>query len=108
MSQWTITYFSRDVMKGIKSWPQGLRAKYARTIDLIEEFGPQIGPPHTKSMGKGLFEIRVKAREGIGRAFFCYQLGNEIVILHSFIKKTQKTPKKELEIALRRLNEVQS
>jgi phage-related protein len=57
-------------------------------------------------MGKGLFEIRVKGKEGIGRAFFCTIVDRRIVILHAFIKKSQKTPKKELEIARRRLRDV--
>jgi len=61
----------------------------------------------SKSFGKGLSEIRAKGQEGIGRSFFCTIKGNEVVILHSFIKKTNKTPKKELEIAQKRMKEVQ-
>jgi len=57
-------------------------------------------------MGAGLFEIRAKGREGIGRALFCTVKCLEIVILHSFIKKTQRTPKKELEKARRRMKEL--
>ena len=59
-------------------------------------------------MGKGLFEIRARGKEGIGRAFFCTAVGNKIVVLHTFIKKTQKTPLKELKIARKRLKEVHS
>jgi len=57
-------------------------------------------------MGKGLFEIRARAQEGIGRYFYCTTIKREIIILHAFIKKTQKTPKKELDIALSRLGEL--
>lgn len=64
--------------------------------------------PYTEAMGEGLFEIRARGVEGIGRAFFCTLVGRRIVILHSFIKKTQKTPKKELEIARQRMIEVKS
>lgn len=108
MSKWTISYYNQSVQEAIAEWPKGLLAKYMRTIDLIEEFGPQIGPPHTKAMGNGLYEIRIKAKEGIGRSFFGYLIKNEIIILHSFIKKTQATPKKELDIARKRLLEVKS
>ena len=73
---------------------------------MIEEFGPAIGKPHTATMGDGLFEIRAKGREGIARALFCMVKGEEIVILHSFIKKTQKTPKKDLDKARARLKEL--
>ena len=62
--------------------------------------------PHTRALGDGLFEVRAKAEEGIGRAFFCALVGRRIVILHGFIKKTDKTPKRELTIARNRLKEV--
>jgi phage-related protein len=53
-----------------------------------------------------LFEIRAKGKEGIGRAFFCTTIGQEIMVLHAFIKKTAQTPRRELEMARRRLREV--
>jgi len=55
-----------------------------------------------------LFEIRAKAQEGIGRIFYCTLIGKEIIVLHSFVKKSQKTPQKELEIAYKRLEEIKS
>jgi phage-related protein len=62
--------------------------------------------PFTRSVGKNLFEIRAKGKEGIGRAFFCTVIGSRVVILHGFIKKSAKTPKKELAVAQKRLSEV--
>jgi phage-related protein len=59
-------------------------------------------------MGAGLFELRAKGKEGIGRVFYCTQVGQTIVVLHSFVKKTQKTPDNELLIATRRLKEVKN
>jgi len=59
-----------------------------------------------RAMGQGLFELRCKGKEGIGRAFYCTMVGREIVVLHCFIKKTQDTPDKELAIARKRLKEV--
>jgi len=53
-----------------------------------------------------LFEVRAKAKEGIGRSIYCYQKGQKIIILHSFVKKDQKIPKKELQIALKRKKEI--
>jgi len=73
---------------------------------MIVEYGPLLGEPYTKALGEGLFEIRAKGKEGIGRSFFCTLKGREVVILHSFIKKTQKIPKNELKIARSRLKEV--
>ena len=57
-------------------------------------------------MGQGLFELRCKGKEGAGRAFYCTIIGRQIIILHSFIKKTQQTPDLELKIARRRLKEI--
>lgn len=62
--------------------------------------------PYTESFGEGLFEIRAKGQEGIGRAFFCTLIEQKIVILHAFKKKSQKTPKKEIELARKRMKEV--
>ena len=73
---------------------------------MIEDFGPALGKPHTAPMGGGLFEVRAKGKEGIGRSLFCTVKGQEIVILHSFVKKTQRTPKKELDKARRRMEEL--
>jgi phage-related protein len=74
----------------------------------MELYGPDLGLPHTRAMGEGLFELRLKAAEGIARIFYCTMVGKKIVILHQFIKKTDKTPSKELEIARRRLKEVKN
>ncbi len=70
------------------------------------EFGPNLGMPHTRAMSGGLLELRVKSKEGIARVFYCTVVNNRIVILHVITKKSQKTPKKELETARKRLKEV--
>ena len=106
--EWQITYYSEDVRKILESWPVGIRAFYARLTKRIKLYGPNLGMPFTRSINNRLFEIRAKGKEGIGRAFFCTVMGNKIMILHAFIKKTQKTPQKELKIARQRLKEVRN
>jgi len=81
--EWEIIYYSEDVRKIIEYWPIGIRAFYARLTERIKLYGPNLGMPFTRSMGEGLFEIRVKGKEGIGRAFFCTVVGNKIIILHA-------------------------
>ena len=81
-------------------------ADFLRVVELIEEFGPAIGRPHTAPLGKGLFEIRAKGREGIGRSIFCAERVRKLIILHSFVKKTQKIPQKEMDKALKRMKEI--
>ena len=101
-----LSYYNENVEAELDSWPVGLRARFRALSLRMEEYGPNLGMPHTRALGNGLFEIRAKAEEGIGRAFFCTMVGRKIVILHSFIKKTDKTPKRELDIALTRQKEV--
>jgi phage-related protein len=103
---WTIDYYSEEVRLEIDSLPPDIRASYARLTELLEEFGLELRMPHSRAMGRGLFELRPRGREGIARVFYCMKVGRRIIVLHSFIKKTQETPKRELEIARRRQKEV--
>lgn len=72
----------------------------------MEVYGPDLGMPHTRTMGLGLFELRLKSGEGIARVFYCTLIGRRIVMLHQFVKKSDKTPLKELEVARRRMKEI--
>ncbi len=103
---WRITFYSERVEEQTLRFPSGILAHLLHILNLVEEFGPDLGKPHTAPIGKGLFEIRAKGKEGIGRSLFCTMKGNEIVILHSFVKRTQRTPKKELDIARKRMKEI--
>lgn len=103
---YTLEFYAPQVKADVLAWPVGIRANFFQIAGRMGEFGPNLGMPYTKALGGGLFEIRAKGAEGIGRAFFCTQVGQRIVILHSFIKKTQATPKRELALAQKRLNEV--
>lgn len=104
--RWIITYYSAAVQEEVLALPAGLLARFLRYTDRMEVYGPDLGMPHTRAMGDGLFELRLKAGEGIARVFYCTMVGRKIKILHQFIKKTDKTPPKELAVARRRLKEV--
>ena len=106
--KYTIEYFHSRVKYDIESWPDGILADYARLAELLMEFGPNLRMPHSRAMGDGLFELRPRGREGIGRALYCYVAGHRIVILHAFVKKTQETPEKELRLARKRMKEVRN
>jgi phage-related protein len=98
-----VAYFNAGVQASLDAWPVKLRARYLALLSRMVEYGPDLGMPHTKAMGDGLFEIRAKSVEGIGRAFYCTMVGKRIVVLHGFIKKTDKTPAKDLHIARERM-----
>jgi len=105
--KWNVTFYDDRVMKEIDDWPMSIKAKFSWIIESVENLGlSEIGMPHIKSMKKGLFEIRAQGKDGIGRAFFCIDKDRLIVILSGFIKKTQKTPQKEIDLALKRMKEV--
>jgi phage-related protein len=101
-----IIYFSQEVQEDIMNLPVTLQARYIGLTDRMIEYGPNLGLPHTDAFGGGLFELRLKGAEGIARVLFCTMIGQEIVMLHSFIKKTQKTPEKELKLAKQRMKEL--
>jgi phage-related protein len=103
---YSIIYYSQEVQDDIMTLPATLQARYIGLTNRMLEFGPHLGLPHTDAFGGGLFELRLKGAEGIARVFFCTMIEQEIVMLHSFIKKTQKTPEKELKLAKQRMKEI--
>ena len=103
---WTVTFFNQRVEGEILALSPGFVARFIRYAERMEEFGPDLGMPHTRAMGGGLFELRIKAAEGIARVFYCTVVDRRIVVLHQFVKKSEKTPPKELDVARRRMKEV--
>jgi phage-related protein len=106
MVDYTISYYSDVVQDAILSLPDTLAARYIVLTRRMIVLGPNLGAPHTKAFGDGLFELRLKGAEGVARVFFCTLVAKRIVMLHSFIKKSDKTPLREREIAEARLKEV--
>jgi phage-related protein len=103
---WKVTFYSPALEEEILQLPAGFVARFLRYAERMEIYGPDLGMPHTRAMGRGLFELRLKAPEGIARVFYCTVVDRRIVMLHQFTKKSEKTPRKELEIARRRMEEV--
>jgi len=103
---WKVTFYSAKLEGEIGDLPAGFLARFLRYAERMEVFGPDLGMPHTRAMGGGLFELRLKAAEGIARVFYCTVVDRRIVMLHQFIKKSDKTPRKELDIAHKRMKEV--
>jgi phage-related protein len=105
---WRIVYFNDRVQKDVLSMPSGILADYLRLTEAMALYGADLRMPHSRALGAGLFELRPKGPEGIGRVFYCTQVGRVIVILHSFIKKTQETPDADMRMARKRLKEVKN
>jgi phage-related protein len=103
---YTINYYSDAVQEQIMDLPDTLAARYIVLTRRMIALGPNLGEPHTKAFGDGLFELRLKGAEGIARVFFCTLVGRRIVMLHSFIKKSERTPSRERETAETRMKEI--
>ena len=101
-----IEYCNEDVEERILELPDTLAARYVVLTRRMTALGPNLGEPHTKAFGDGLFELRLKGAEGIARVFFCTLIGHRIVMLHCFVKKSAKTPLRELEIARTRMRAI--
>ena len=106
--EWEITYYSEAVQEEIQSFPAGIQARYIHLTERMIIYGANLGMPHTKPMKDGLFELRMKSKEGIGRVLYCTLVNKKIIMLHSFIKKTQKTPLNDLKLGVSRMKEVKS
>ena len=103
---YTIIYYSEALQAEIMTLPATLQARYIGLTARMMEYGANLGQPHTEAFGDGLFELRLKGAEGIARVFYCTLVGRQIVMLHCFVKKSQKTPAKERKIAEKRMKEV--
>ena len=105
---WQVTFYSPALATEVLQLPAGFVARFLRYAERMEVYGPDLGMPHTRAIGEGLFELRLKAAEGIARVFYCTLIGRRIVMLHQFIKKSEKTPTRDLEIARRRMKEMKN
>lgn len=105
---YSIEYFHHRVLAEIEAWPVDILADYTRIVELLMEFGPDLRMPHSRAMGGGLFELRPRGRQGVGRAVYCYVTGRRVVMLHAFVKKTRATPERDLALARQRMKKVQN
>lgn len=104
---WTVETLNGAVDEELAALPADQRAKFIRIAELIEAKGlEQIREPYVKHLEGRLWEIRMKGRDGISRALYVTASGRRVVVLRVFAKKTRKTPRREIALALRRAKEV--
>jgi len=91
----------------IVALPPGLQARLIRLLEMIENVGlEQLREPHVKHLEGKLWELRAKSPEGIARGLYVTVTGRRVVVLHVFVKKSQKTPRAALDIARERMRQV--
>jgi phage-related protein len=104
---WTVEPLNRAVEKELMDLPADMRAAFVRISELLIEHGPQHGgKPYVSPLRKKLYEMRMSGKDGIGRAIYIAVRGRRLIVLHAFIKKTQRTPKRAIDMALRRTREI--
>jgi phage-related protein len=107
MNKWTIEVLNDTVEAEINALPADIRAKLTRIIDLVQTFGLEnVHEPYIKHIEGKIWEMRMKGKDNIGRALYVTAKDKRVVILHAFIKKTQKTPNKAKRLAKERLKEL--
>lgn len=90
---------SEPAKEFILSLDKKMRAKMLRTIQILSENGTDLREPYSKSLGDGIFELRAKVGSDITRVLYFFFVGKRIVLTNGFIKKTEKTPAAEIQLA---------
>lgn len=103
MDRWSI-FVTPEAEGEIQELPADMQARFLRISSLLEEFGPRrVSAPHVRHLGDKLWEMRLTGRDGIARAIYFAASGRRLIVVRAFVKKTQKTPKGDLEIARQRM-----
>jgi phage-related protein len=104
---WSVETLGTQVDAEILALPKDMQAAFLRLAEQIEVVGlERIGRPHVKHVHDKLWEMRLTGRDGIARALYVTAVGRRVVIVHAFVKKSQKTPRGAIELALRRAKEI--
>ncbi len=103
---WTVEVLNATVEKELDALPADMRARFAHIGELIAEFGlNRVGMPHVRHLTGPLWEMRLRGRDGISRALYVAVQDRRVVVVRVFVKKTQSTPRREIDLALRRARE---
>ncbi|HEY7036450.1 MAG TPA: type II toxin-antitoxin system RelE/ParE family toxin [Thermomicrobiales bacterium] len=104
---WTVELWGDEVKEELEALPADIRASFLRISRLIETAGlPNVHEPYVKHLEGPLWEMRLRGRDGIARTAYVTATGRRVVVVRVFTKKTQKTPRREIELALKRGQEV--
>ncbi len=105
---WTVETLGPLVDAEIAALPKDMQAAFLRLAERVEAVGlERIGAPHVKHLQGKLWEMRLTGRDGIARAIYVTATGRRVVVVHAFVKKSQKTPRAALELAEQRAKEIQ-
>ena len=105
---WSVETLGTQVDTEILALPKDMQAAFVRLAERIEAVGlERIGQPHVKHLEDKLWEMRLTGRDGIARALYVTAIDRRVIVVHAFVKKTQKTPRGAIELARRRAKEIE-
>ncbi len=105
--KWTVEFLNEIVMAEFDALPKDMQASLARIADMIRDNGlTKTGMPYVRHLQDKLWEMRGRGKDGIARSIYVAVSGRRVVIVRSFVKKTQQTPQEEIKIALKRAKEI--
>ncbi len=105
--EWTVEALNETVTKELEKLPADIRARFVRICELVEIAGPgYVGRPHIRQLGGPLWEMRMGERNRIARAICVTGKDKRVIVVRAFIKKTRKTPRREIDLALQRARDV--
>jgi phage-related protein len=105
--EWSFTFASAAVKAELDALPADMRAHFERIVGLVQTVGlERVHEPYIKHIEDRLWEMRLRGRSGIARALYITAVGRRVVILRVFVKTTQTTPRREIELARQRAKEV--
>ena len=106
---WTVELLDDRVRAELESLPIDMQARFRRIVELLQGYGlERVREPHIRHLEGPLWEMRMKGRDGMSRAIYVTARGSRVVVVRAFVKKTQKTPRREIDIALQRVKEVKN
>lgn len=106
MTRWTVETIEA-AERELLALPADLQASFIHVAEMLEEAGPhKVGMPLVRPLEAKLWEMRLKGKDGIARAIYFAATGRRLVVLRFFVKKTRATPRREIEVARRRMSEV--
>lgn len=104
---WTVEFVSEAAQAEVDALPEDMQMKFARLTDLIRDLGLlAMREPYVKHLDGKLWEMRLKGADGIARSIYVTASGERVIVLRTFVKKTEKTPRREIKIALARTKEI--
>jgi phage-related protein len=104
---WRVEVLNETVVAEIATLSADMQARFIRLAERIAQAGLEsLSEPHVKHLEGKLWELRLAGRDGIARALYVTAIGRRVVVVRAFVKKTQKTPRAEIELALRRAKEI--